>query len=50
MREERGRFSMSSGRISVQKSLTSFDFEKKRWPPMSKWKPLYVAVREMPPT
>src|SRR5436305_14559448 len=50
MRLDRGRSSMSSGRISVQKSSTSLDFETKRWPPMSKWKPLYLAVREMPPT
>ena len=32
--------SMSCGRISDQKSSTSRDFEKKRWPPMSKRKPL----------
>src|SRR5262245_21683607 len=41
---------MSLGRISVQRSSTSLDLEKKRWPPMSKEKPLYLTVREIPPT
>ncbi len=50
MRELRGRWSMSSGNSSVQRSSTCFDLEKKRCPPMSKWKPLYFAVREIPPT
>ena len=40
----------SSGRISFQRSTTSLDLEKKRWPPMSKWKPLYCTVRLIPPT
>src|SRR4051812_1185709 len=47
---DRPRSSISFGRISVQKSSTSFDFEKKRCPPMSKRKSLYLTVREMPPT
>src|SRR5438067_13695674 len=50
MRDERGVTSMSFGRISVQKSSTSFDLEKNRWPPMSKWKPLCFTVFEIPPT
>ena len=44
----------SSGRISFQRSTTSFDFEKKRWPPMSKWNSpwgeRWRTVRLMPPT
>ena len=39
----------SCARISCQRSLTGFTLVKKRWPPMSKRKPLYWAVWEMPP-
>ncbi len=35
MRLRRGRSMKSCGRISFHRSTTSFDFEKKRWPPMS---------------
>jgi choline dehydrogenase-like flavoprotein len=47
---ERGRSIIPSGNISVQRSSTCLLFEKKRCPPMSKQKPLYSTVRDIPPT
>ena len=40
MRDLRGRLTNWSPRISSHSASTSRDFEKKRWPPMSKRKPL----------
>lgn len=50
MREDLGRWRRSFPSISVQKSSTCWDLEKKRCPPISNRKSLYRAVFEIPPT
>ena len=43
MRDSRGTEMNSSPRISCQSAWTGVILVKKRWPPMSKRKPLYCA-------
>src|SRR4051794_16854964 len=50
MRDSRGRRRNSSRITSCQRSLTSLDFVKKRWPPRSKRYPSRTSVLAMPPT
>src|SRR3954468_19599488 len=50
MRDIRGRRRNSSFITSCQRSSTSLDLVKKRWPPRSKRKPSRTSVFAMPPT